>query len=111
MKHLKGILLALLIITLAAGCAPAATLPPPTATQPLPTAAPPSPTVVPATQLPTPDTGPWQAVLETEAETGVRVAAFMNESVGYTGGSAADGRAHYTSDGGKTWGMADTSYG
>jgi|WetSurMetagenome_2_1015567.scaffolds.fasta_scaffold154924_2 hypothetical protein len=41
----------------------------------------------------------------------LRVAAFLNENYGITGGAGDVGKAHYTSDGGKTWATADSSGG
>jgi hypothetical protein len=41
----------------------------------------------------------------------MRMAAFLDDKVGFTGGEADAGRAHYTTDGGATWTMAETSTG
>jgi photosystem II stability/assembly factor-like uncharacterized protein len=92
MKHYR--LIALLLLALVGGCAPATTPPPATAI---------------LTQ--TDDTGPWKVVLQTEVEQSMRVAAFLDESVGFTGGSADVGRAHVSADGGRTWTLAESSAG
>ena len=40
------------------------------------------------------------------------MAAFFDQTFGITGGgSGASGKAHYSTDGGQTWTMADTSGG
>jgi hypothetical protein len=41
----------------------------------------------------------------------VRMAAFLDENFGITGGAGDVGKAHHTSDGGKTWTTADSSGG
>lgn len=41
----------------------------------------------------------------------LRVAAFHDGNFGVNGGAGDVGKAHYTSDGGKTWGTADSSGG
>ncbi len=40
-----------------------------------------------------------------------RMAAFLNGNFGFTGGAGDGGKARYTSDGGKTWAVADSSGG
>ncbi len=40
-----------------------------------------------------------------------RMAAFLNDSIGFSGGAGDIGKARYTSDGGKNWAQADTSGG
>ena len=54
----------------------------------------------------------WQVVVPQKvfAEK-LRIAAFLNESFGLTGGAGDIGKADYTSDGGKTWATADSSGG
>jgi hypothetical protein len=39
------------------------------------------------------------------------MAAFLNENFGIIGGAGDVGKARYTSDGGKTWTVADSSGG
>lgn len=54
----------------------------------------------------------WQEVVpQTVFAEKLRIAAFLNEDFGLTGGAGDIGKADYTSDGGKTWGTADTSGG
>jgi photosystem II stability/assembly factor-like uncharacterized protein len=55
--------------------------------------------------------GLWEAVLDLEVEQPLRMAAFLDDKVGYTGGEATEGRAHYTTNGGQTWTMAESSGG
>jgi hypothetical protein len=54
----------------------------------------------------------WQVVIPQKvfAEK-LRIAAFLNEDFGVTGGAGDIGKADYTVDGGKTWATADTSGG
>jgi hypothetical protein len=56
--------------------------------------------------------GQWQVVVPQKvfAEK-LRIAAFLNENFGLTGGAGDIGKADYTLDGGKTWSTADTSGG
>jgi hypothetical protein len=54
----------------------------------------------------------WQVVVpQTVFAEKLRIAAFLNENFGLTGGAGDIGKADYTRDGGKTWGTADTSGG
>jgi hypothetical protein len=54
----------------------------------------------------------WKVVVpQTNVVEKVRMAAFVNEKLGFTGGAGDVGKAHYTSDGGKTWAVADSSGG
>ena len=54
----------------------------------------------------------WKVVIpETMFGEKVRMAAFLDESFGITGGAGDVGKASYTSDGGKTWTTADSSGG
>jgi photosystem II stability/assembly factor-like uncharacterized protein len=87
-------LIALLLLALAGGCAPATTPPP-------------------ATAIPTQEdsASPWQIVLQKEIEQPMRIAAFIDESFGLTGGPADVGRANVTTDGGRTWTLAESSAG
>ena len=105
MKGLKvSVLLAVLAAVLMAGCRPAATPPPPTDVPPTPTETPVVPTEEPQAQ--------WEVILKKRLEQPVRMAAFFDETFGVTGGgSGAAGKAQYSTDGGQTWSMADTSGG
>jgi len=95
----------LALLASAVGCAPAAT-PPPAA----PTQAPVEPTLA---TVPTraAAASPWEVMRETKVEQPVRMAAFLDETFGLTGGANYEGKAHYTTDGGQTWTMAETSSG
>jgi hypothetical protein len=54
----------------------------------------------------------WEVVLpNTNVGDKLRVAAFLDENFGITGGAGDVGKAHYTLDGGKTWTLADSSGG
>jgi hypothetical protein len=54
----------------------------------------------------------WQVVVpQTVFAEKLRIAAFLNEDFGITGGAGDIGKADYTLDGGKTWTTADTSGG
>jgi hypothetical protein len=107
MKRVKYLgALALLLASLLAACCtpttpPAPTEPPPAATEP------PADTKVPTEK----DSGSWEPVLDLEVEQTLRMAAFLDDKVGYTGGEASEGKAHYTTDGGQTWTMAESSGG
>jgi photosystem II stability/assembly factor-like uncharacterized protein len=50
-------------------------------------------------------------VHQKKAEQPVRMAAFLDETFGVTGGATGAGKAHYTTDGGATWTMAESSGG
>lgn len=79
-----------------------------------PAALPSSPTDPPAdTAVPAPveDESLWKVALQMAVEQPMRMAAFLDDKVGFTGGEADAGRAHYTTDGGATWTMAETSTG
>ena len=55
---------------------------------------------------------PWEVVLELEGvEQAVRLAAFYDDKLGFTGGADSAGRFHSTHDGGQTWLASDTSSG
>jgi hypothetical protein len=95
--------LGVLVLTLVAGCVLAATHPP--------TGVPPAPTepVLVSTGEPQ---SQWQVVVpQPKVGEKLRMAAFFNESFGLTGGAGDAGKARYTSDGGQTWTMADSSGG
>ena len=54
----------------------------------------------------------WQVVIpQTVFAEKLRIAAFLNEDFGLTGGAGDIGKADYTLDGAKTWGTADSSGG
>jgi hypothetical protein len=54
----------------------------------------------------------WKVVMpNTNVGEKLRVAAFLDEHFGLSGGAGDVGKAHYTSDGGKTWATADSSGG
>ena len=54
----------------------------------------------------------WEVVVpQTSFGDKLRIAAFLNENFGITGGAGDVGKAHYTSDGGKNWSTADSSGG
>ena len=55
------------------------------------------------------DGGPWEIVLQREIAQPMRVAAFLDSAFGITGGPSDAGKAHYTTDGGKTWTSAESS--
>jgi hypothetical protein len=107
MRQVKYLGASALLLTglLAVCCMPttpsAPTEPPPAATEP------PAGTMVPTEE----DLGLWEAVLDLEVEQTLRMAAFLDDKIGYTGGEATEGRAHYTADGGQTWTMAESSGG
>jgi photosystem II stability/assembly factor-like uncharacterized protein len=54
---------------------------------------------------------PWKVVLKTEVNQPMRMAAFIDEKIGLTGGANMEGQAHLTTDGGQTWTRSDTSSG
>ncbi len=54
----------------------------------------------------------WKVVVpQTLFAEKLRIAAFLDENFGVTGGAGDIGKARYTSDGGKTWSQADSSGG
>ena len=54
----------------------------------------------------------WEVVVpQTLFAEKLRIAAFLNENFGLTGGAGDVGKASFTSDGGKTWAQADSSGG
>lgn len=104
MKYIRvSVLLTVLVAILIAGCAPAATPLPPTDVPPTPTELLPTPTEEPQAL--------WEEVLRVKAEQPTRIAAFLDENFGLTCGAGETGKAHYTTDSGQTWTMADTSGG
>ncbi len=70
------------------------------------------PAAVP-TQTSTPEPAePWEIVLELDrVEQNVRMAAFYDDRLGFTGGADSAGKLHITNDGGQTWVVSDTSSG
>jgi len=110
------VLVALFLVIVLVGCAPAAA--PPTATPAADTPAPAAPAAVPAadTAIPTAttaaliqagDTNRWEVILETKVEYPAMVAGFLNDTFGITAGT--QGKVYYTTDGGKTWSQAKNS--
>jgi len=68
--------------------------------------------VLAATQASEKSQAQWKVVMpKTNVGEKWRMAAFLNESFGITGGAGDVGKARYTSDGGKTWTVADSSGG
>ncbi len=54
----------------------------------------------------------WTLVIpETLFAEKMRMAAFLDEKFGMMGGAGDPGKAHYSSDGGTTWAVADSSGG
>jgi hypothetical protein len=54
----------------------------------------------------------WKVVIpQTLFAEKMRMASFLNERIGFMGGAGDPGKAHYTTDGGKTWTVADSSGG
>jgi hypothetical protein len=91
-------------LALVTGCAPPATPSPVAATatevKAEPTATPP----------PTEEASSWEVVLQTQVEQPTRMAAFLNEGLGITGGAGDAGRVHITTDG-VQWTPSDGSLG
>jgi hypothetical protein len=94
MKYARfAILSGVLVSTLVIGCVLAATRPP---------------TGGPTEKSP----AQWKVVIpQTLFAEKMRMAAFRDEKFGIMGGAGDPGKAHYTSDGGKTWAVADSSGG
>ena len=65
----------------------------------------------PAASAPVMPKGEWQVAFQTKVEQPVRMGAFLDETFGVTGGFSGAGKAHYTTDGGGTWTMAEDSGG
>jgi photosystem II stability/assembly factor-like uncharacterized protein len=111
MKHhsivTRVALLVLLLPTVLIGCAPAAAPPP---ADPMQASVEPT---VPPTAVPTEATpaSQWEEVSRVAAMQPVRMAAFLNETFGVTGGATGRGKLHHTTDGGKTWTLAESSGG
>lgn len=55
--------------------------------------------------------GAWNMILHPQTKQTIRMAAFLNESFGVTGGYSSTGKAHYTNDGGVTWTKNEKSGG
>jgi hypothetical protein len=103
MKPIKTCISLVLLLALGAACTPETT---------------PQPTTVVAVPAPTAEgeeeqIGLWEVVYQQVLERPIRMAAFLDENVGLTGGPdyAEDGRgkAHSTTDGGETWTWAESS--
>lgn len=91
------------------GCMSPTPTQPPTATA---EALPPTETLAPTEAASAEETGPWNVVLQTEVDQAIRMGAFLDDQTGYWGGVGGDaGRVHYTTDGGQTWTLAETSGG
>lgn len=103
---IRIILLALLSLLLI-GCTAPAT-PAPAAAAPAAAEAEPTATAVPAQAE---SSGSWEVVLQAKVRQPVRMAAFLNETFGVTGGATGAGKAHQTTDGGQTWTLAESSGG
>jgi hypothetical protein len=104
-------LLVLLLPVILIGCAPAVAQPPadPTQVPVEPTAQPTAaPTAVPTEEQ---SVSRWEEVARVAATQPVRMSAFLNETFGFTGGATGAGKIHYTTDGGATWTMAESSGG
>jgi hypothetical protein len=101
MKHSKylGALVLLLVIGLV-GCKPAA--PPPSPTEP---------SADTAATAPAEDDSVWEVIIQADIEQPVRMAAFIDEQVGFTGGAGDAGTAQYTTDGGQTWTISEAGGG
>jgi hypothetical protein len=111
MLRKPNLILALLSLIVLSGCAPAVAQPPASTTQSQT-----EPTVeAAATAMPTVSSAQpatesaWEIVLQREIEQPMRVAAFLDGDFGITGGPSDPGRAYYTTDGGQTWTMAESS--
>jgi hypothetical protein len=67
----------------------------------------------PSTGAPAKETqAQWKVVIpETLFAEKMRVAAFFDEKIGLMGGAGDPGKAHYSSDGGKSWAVSDSSGG
>ena len=112
MKYVRGfILLMMLTALLIAGCSTSAATPAPADKPVQAPAADVPPTPAEAAAAPAKVDSPWQVVLEKEVKQGMRMAAFLDENFGLTGGPNSEGKAQYTTNGGEAWTMADTSGG
>jgi hypothetical protein len=107
------LMLLLPLVLLLAGCGSATIAPSPTVAEPEveATATPPPPS-----PAPTEEASAWQVVIQTAAQhptsMPARVAVFLDENLGLTGGvDTRVGKAHYTTDGGVTWDVAESSRG
>ncbi|RPI24447.1 MAG: hypothetical protein EHM70_21295, partial [Chloroflexota bacterium] len=107
---IRLVILAVWVSTLLAGCAspttqvPAPTQPP----APTPTQAPPPPTDTPVVFE---TLEPWELIFEKDVDHPVRMAAFIDQNFGLTGGANMEGQAHLTTDGGQTWTQGTNSSG
>jgi len=104
-RYLVTIVSLLALLVPLTGCnAPAATMPPAAST-------PATAAALTATAAPAESASPWEVVLQTRVKQPVRMAAFLDETFGLTGGPDYAGRAQHTTDGGQTWTMAEDSAG
>src|SRR5690554_6310875 len=55
--------------------------------------------------------GSWEMVIQTVVKQPVRMAAFLDEHFGVTGGFSGSGKTHVTTDGGQTWTKTESSGG
>lgn len=99
--------LALLSLVCLTGCAPVTAQPPAPTTQSRAELIVEAATAVAPAQPAAEST--WEIVLQREIEQPMRVAAFLDGDFGITGGPSDPGRAHHTTDGGRTWTMAESS--
>lgn len=106
MKYLmKSCIVLALLLVLTVSCAPTPATPAaPAQTEPEPE---PSATDVPVQAE---ENTLWEAVLETEVDQSMRIAAFLDQNFGLTGGAGSPGRAQLTNDG-ETWTLAESSLG
>jgi hypothetical protein len=110
MKYIRVFMfLMVLVALLIAGCTSAAV--PPPAGEPAEAPAADVPSAPTEAAAPATDDSPWQVVLDIEVEQPMRMAAFLDENFGLTGGADNAGKAQYTTNGGEIWTMADTSGG
>jgi photosystem II stability/assembly factor-like uncharacterized protein len=54
---------------------------------------------------------PWNVIIDTKVKQPVRMAAFLNESFGITGGFSGKGKTHRTLDGAESWTKSEPSGG
>jgi hypothetical protein len=100
-KRYYSLVALVLAIFVTAGCASQATPASPTIEPAAATDVPPQPQAAEV----------WEVVVEIEVEQPTRMAAFMDGTTGFTGGAGDEGKAHKTTDGGKTWTLIESSKG
>ncbi|MCP4598959.1 MAG: hypothetical protein GY847_00185 [Proteobacteria bacterium] len=111
MKRFTLLVVLALFLALLVGCASGTTPTPPAVVEVAPTEPPATAMDVSTEEVAADENGPWEVVFHTEVEQPTRMAAFLDENFGVTGGAAGPGKAHYTADGGKTWTQAPDSFG